>query len=117
MRIPARPRLSEVCRLGTASTPGLATNLSTSIRRWRKTSAATVDAAAQERSAGSVCWGGNAKGRCGFIFVNRLSFNTLKATGMRFFGPMGSTSALAATLPLSAAVIRLPRRHGILEAD
>lgn len=62
MRIPARPRLSEVCRLGTASTPGLATNLSTSIRRWRKTSAATVDAAAQERSAGSVCWGGNAKG-------------------------------------------------------
>ena len=49
--------------VGTASTPGLATtNLSTSMRRWRMTSAATVDGAAEERLAGWVCWRGNAEG-------------------------------------------------------
>ena len=49
--------------VGTVATPTLtATNLSTSIRRWRVTSAATVDAVAEERSAGWVCWRGNADG-------------------------------------------------------
>lgn len=78
MRIPSRPRLSAICQPGTASTLGPGTNLSTSRRRRRKTSAAMVDAAGQKRSAGSVCRRGNAKGRCGVIFVKRLSFNTLK---------------------------------------
>jgi len=91
--------------VGTASTPGLATtNLSTSMRRWRMTSAATVDAAAEERSAGWVCWRGNAEGLGGFTYVNRLSLTTLQPTGMGFFGLMGSTSALATTLLLSAVV-------------
>ncbi|NHB78328.1 DUF2793 domain-containing protein [Rhodobacter calidifons] len=91
--------------VGTASTPGLATtNLSTSMRRWRMTSAATVDAAAEERSAGWVCWRGNAEGLGGFTYVNRLSLTTLQPTGMGFFGLMGSTSALATTLALSAVV-------------
>ena len=91
--------------VGTASTPGLATtNLSTSMRRWRMTSAATADAAAEERSAGWVCWRGNADGLGGFTYVNRLSLTTLQPTGMGFFGLMGSTAALATTLLLSAVV-------------
>ena len=91
--------------VGTASTPGLTTtNLSTSMRRWRMTSAATADAAAEERSAGWVCWRGNADGLGGFTYVNRLSLTTLQPTGMGFFGLMGSTSALATTLALSAVV-------------
>ena len=91
--------------VGTASTPGLATtNLSTSMRRWRMTSAATVDAAAEERSAGWVCWRGNAEGLGGFTYVNRLSLTTLQPTGMGFFGLMGSTAALTMTLALSAVV-------------
>jgi hypothetical protein len=91
--------------VGTAATPGLATtNLSTSMRRWRMTSAATADAAAEERSAGWVCWRGNAEGLGGFTYVNRLSLTTLQPTGMGFFGLMGSTAALATTLALSAVV-------------
>ncbi|MBL9055961.1 MAG: DUF2793 domain-containing protein, partial [Rhodobacteraceae bacterium] len=91
--------------VGTVSTPTLATtNLSTSMRRWRVTSAATADAAAEERSAGWVCWRGNADGLGGFTYVNRLSLVTLQATGMGFFGLYGSTTALATTLTLSAAV-------------
>ena len=91
--------------VGTVSTPTLATtNLSTSMRRWRVTSAATADAAAEERSAGWVCWRGNADGLGGFTYVNRLSLVTLQATGMGFFGLYGSTTALATTLTLSAVV-------------
>jgi hypothetical protein len=49
--------------IGTVSAPSLVTtNLSTSIRRWRVTSAATADAAAEERSAGWICQRGNAMG-------------------------------------------------------
>ena len=89
--------------VGTVATPTLATtNLSTSMRRWRVTSAATVDAAAEERSAGWVCWCGNADGLGGWTYVNRLSLTTLQATGMGFFGLYGSTAALATTLTLSA---------------
>jgi hypothetical protein len=91
--------------VGTTSTPTLATtNLSTSMRRWRMTSAATADAVAEERSAGWVCWRGNADGLGGFTYVNRLSLTTLQPTGMGFFGLMGSTAALATTLTLSAVV-------------
>ena len=89
--------------VGTVATPTLATtNLSTSMRRWRVTSAATVDAAAEERSAGWVCWRGNADGLGGWTYVNRLSLTTVQATGMGFFGLYGSTAALATTLTLSA---------------
>lgn len=89
--------------VGTVATPTLATtNLSTSMRRWRVTSAATVDAAAEERSAGWVCWRGNADGLGGWTYVNRLSLTALQATGMGFFGLYGSVAALATTLTLSA---------------
>ena len=91
--------------VGTAATPTLATtNLSTSMRRWRMTSAATAGAAAEERSAGWVCWRGNADGLGGFTYVNRLSMVTLQATGMGFFGLIGSVAALSTTLTLSAVV-------------
>ena len=60
--------------VGTVSTPTLATtNLSTLMRRWRVTSAATADAAAEERSAGWVCWRGNADGLDGFTYVKRCA--------------------------------------------
>ena len=91
--------------VGTVSTPTLATtNLSTSMRRWRVTSAATADAVAEERSAGWVCWRGNAAGLGGWNYVNRLSLTALQATGMGFFGLYGSTAALATTLTLAAAI-------------
>ncbi len=91
--------------VGTVSTPTLATtNLSTSMRRWRVTSAATVDAVAEERSAGWVCWRGNAPGLGGWSYVNRLSLTTLQATGMGFFGLYGSTAALATTLTLNSVI-------------
>lgn len=91
--------------VGTAATPTLATtNLSTSMRRWRMTSAATAGAAAEERSAGWVCWRGNADGLGGFTYVNRLSLVTLQPTGMGFFGLIGSVAALSTTLTLSAVV-------------
>ena len=91
--------------VGTAATPTLATtNLSTSMRRWRMTSAATAGAAAEERSAGWVCWRGNADGLGGFTYVNRLSLVTLQATGMGFFGLIGSVAALSTSLTLSAIV-------------
>jgi hypothetical protein len=91
--------------VGTVATPTLATtNLSTSMRRWRVTSAATADAVAEERSAGWVCWRGNADGLGGWNYVNRLSLTTLQVTGMGFFGLYGSTAALATTLTLAAAI-------------
>lgn len=91
--------------VGTVSTPGLATtNLSTSMRRWRLTSAATADSVADERANGWVCWRGNAEGLGGFTYVNRFSLATLQSTGMGFFGLYGATGALATTLTLSAVV-------------
>jgi len=91
--------------VGTVSTPTLTTtNLSTSMRRWRVTSAATAGSAAQERSTGWVCWRGNAEGLGGFSYVNRLSLTILQPTGMGFFGLIGSVAALSTTLSLSAVV-------------
>ena len=91
--------------VGTASTPALAvTNLSTSMRRWRMSSAATAGAAADERSVGWVCWRGNAEGLGGFTYVNRLSLVTLQPTGTGFFGLYGSTAALSATLTLGSVM-------------
>lgn len=91
--------------VGTVATPTLATTgLAASIRRWRVTSAATANAAAEERSAGWVCWRGNAEGLGGWNYVNRLSLTTLQATGMGFFGLYGSVAALATTLTLATVL-------------
>jgi hypothetical protein len=78
------------------------------MRRWRMTSAATAGAAAEERSAGWVCWRGNAEGLGGFTYVNRLSMVTLQATGMGFFGLIGSVAALST---IRAAPRRRRRRR------
>jgi len=94
-----------ITSVGTASTPTLAaTNLATSMRRWRLTSAATADAPAEQRSTGWACWRGNVAGLGGWTFVMRISLATLQATRMGFFGLYGSTAALATTLALSAVV-------------
>ena len=91
--------------VGTVATPTLTTTgLADSMRRWRVTSAATASAVAEERSAGWVCWRGNADGLGGWNYVNRLSLTTLQATGMGFFGLYGSISALATTLTLATVV-------------
>ena len=94
-----------ITSVGTVSHPTLAaTNLAASMRRWRLTSAAVVDSAAEQRSAGWACWRGNAAGLGGWTFVTRISLTTLQATGMGFFGLYGSTAALATTLALATAI-------------
>lgn len=94
-----------ITSVGTVSTPTLAaTNLAASMRRWRLTSAAVVDSAADQRSAGWACWRGNAAGLGGWTFVTRISLTTLQATGMGYFGLYGSTAALATTLTLATAI-------------
>ena len=94
-----------ITSVGTVSHPTLAaSNLAASMRRWRLTSAAVVDSAAEQRSAGWACWRGNAAGLGGWTFVTRISLTTLQATGMGFFGLYGSTAALATTLALAAAI-------------
>jgi hypothetical protein len=85
--------------VGTVSTPGLsATSLATSTRRWRLTSAAVVDSAADQRSGVFTCWRGNAAGLGGWTFVTRISLSTLQATGVAFFGLYASTAALVERL-------------------
>jgi hypothetical protein len=94
-----------ITSVGTVSHPTLAaTNLAASMRRWRLTSAVTIDASAEQRSAGWACWRGNAAGLGGWTFVTRLSLTTLQATGMGFFGLYGSTAALATTLTLATVL-------------
>jgi len=94
-----------ITSVGTVSSPTLAaTNLAASMRRWRLTSAAVVDSAAEQRSAGWACWRGNAAGLGGWTFVTRILLTTLQATGMAFFGRYGSTAALATTLTLATAI-------------
>lgn len=68
------------------------------------TSAAVVESAAKQRSAGWACWRGNAPGLGGWTFLTRLSLTTLQATGMGSFGLYGQTAALATTLMLAAAI-------------
>ncbi len=91
--------------VGTVATPTLTTTgLADSMRRWRVTSAATASAVAEERSAGWVCWRGNADGLGGWNYVDRLSLTTVQATGMGFFGLYGSVAALATTLTLATVL-------------
>jgi hypothetical protein len=91
--------------VGTVSTPTLtATNLASSMRRWRMTSAATANAVAEERPGGWVCWRGNAAGLGGFSYVNRLAMVTLQPTGTAIFGLIGSISGLSAAQTLATLV-------------
>lgn len=71
----------------------------------------TAGAAAEERSAGWVCWHGNAEGLGGFTYVKRRSLVTLQATGMGFFGLIRSVAALSTILTLSALDLRCGLRR------
>lgn len=83
-----------VTSVGTVSTTALAsTNLSTSFRRWRLTSAATANSASENRSAATVCWRGNAAGLGGFTLVTRIVLSTLPANARGFFGLLSATGA------------------------
>jgi hypothetical protein len=87
---------------GSTSTPTLSgTDLSTSMRRWRMTSATTADSATGDRSQQWVCWRGNAPKLGGWTYVNRLSLSTLQSTGMGFFGLYGQTTAPSTSLQFS----------------
>jgi len=78
-------------------TPG-STNLSTSIRRWRVTSAALITgSSSDERAPVKLCFRGNAAGLGGWTYTNRISLATLQASANGFFGMLSSTSALAVT--------------------
>lgn len=91
--------------VGNASTPALAaTNLSTSIRRWRVTSAATAPSAAEERAAATVAWRGNAAGLGGWTYTNRISLVTLQTGAVAFFGMLASTAALSTSQTIAALV-------------
>jgi hypothetical protein len=84
--------------VGTVSHPVLAsTNLSTSCRRWRVSSTTTANAVADERSASTVCWRGNAPGLGGWTYTNRLSIVTLQTACKAFFGISSSVAAFTTT--------------------
>ncbi len=83
---------------GTTATPALAaTNLLTSVRRWRLTSATTSNSVADERSSITTCWRGNAAGLGGFTYTNRIGLVTLQAGAKGFFGLWSSIAAGATT--------------------
>lgn len=91
--------------VGTISHPALSgASLLTSSRRWRATSAATANSVADQRSALTACWRGNAAGLGGFTLITRISLTTLQPTGIGFFGLLASVAALATTTVLSALV-------------
>lgn len=74
--------------VGTVSIPTLtSTNFSTSIRRWRVTSAATANSAAENRTNATTMWRGNAAGLGGFTFITRISLATLSSNCRGFFWP------------------------------
>jgi hypothetical protein len=88
--------------VGTISTPTLATgSVAATSRRWRNTSTATADSAAEQRGGVLACFRGNVAGQGGFTFIARISLATLQATGMGFFGLLPSTLALATTLTVA----------------
>lgn len=92
-----------ITNVGTVSHPALAeTNLSTSARRWRLTSAATANAASENRAAATLCWRGNAAGLGGFRFISRISLGTLSTNCRGFFGLTSATTAIATTQVPSA---------------
>ena len=84
--------------VGTASHPTpAATNLATSIRRWRMTSAATSNAAAEDRSTQLQVHRGSAAGRGGFTLMTTIIIGSAAALQRGFFGLMAATGATSTT--------------------
>lgn len=89
--------------VGTVSHPTLqSTNLLTSTRRWRMTSATTANSVSDERSAATVCWRGNAAGLGGWTYINRVSLTALQAASVGFFGLSSSVVAFSTTQTIAA---------------
>lgn len=87
-----------VTNVGTVSHPTLAsTNLSTSVRRWRLTSAATANSASENRCAQTIVWRGNAADLGGFTVIMRVNLATLAANCRGFFGLTSATGAISTT--------------------
>lgn len=92
-----------VTNVGTVSHPALAsTNLSTSFRRWRLTSATTANSASENRSAQTMVWRGNAAGLGGFTLIMRICLSTLPANHRAFFGLLSATGATSTSQVPSA---------------
>ncbi len=86
--------------VGTISTPALATtNLHTSMRQSRVTSAAGANSAAELRNASGMVWRGNAAGMGGWFYSARFAVNTTVANQRLIMGLMASTTAIAVTQP------------------
>jgi hypothetical protein len=92
-----------VTSVGTVSTPTLATgSLLAGARRWRVTSAATANAAAENRSAQTMVYIGDAAGRGGFTLMMRVAFTTQPANYRGFFGLLSATGATSTSQVPSA---------------
>lgn len=84
--------------VGTVSHPTLAsTNLRTQTSRWNVISAATANAAAENRSAFLRIWRGDQPGLGGFFHRTRFAIVSNTANQRSFFGFLASTSAIALT--------------------
>lgn len=91
--------------VGTTSTPSIAsTNLSTSKRRWRITSAATAASVSEEYAQTNMCWRGNAAGLGGFTYMAQVSLSTVQADSTGFFGLYNSVAALSTSLTTTGMV-------------
>lgn len=91
--------------------PALAsTNLSTSVRRGRLTSAATANALASSYATSTMVWRGNAATLGGFFYTTRFNFATLQ-TGNRAF--IGLRDVIAAPTNIDPLASTTPGAFGI----
>ncbi len=88
--------------MGMVSVQGIGSgSLAQTMRRWRTTSAATANAACGNHSGIQACLRGSVAGTGGFMFVTRLSLQTLQPTGIGFFGLAAGNGAPLGTWSLS----------------
>lgn len=84
--------------VGTVSTPTLtATNLAESIRRWRWTSAASANSAAEGRTAQGLVWRGDNPGLGGWFYSCRWSVGSTTTDQQTAVGLWAATGATATT--------------------
>jgi hypothetical protein len=84
--------------VGTVATPTLtAGSLSTSMRRWRWTSAATANAASEGRTAAGLVWRGDAAGLGGWFYSCRWGIASTTANQQAAVGLWAATGATATT--------------------
>jgi hypothetical protein len=97
--------------VGTISNPAPAsTNLFTSIRRFRDTSAALGGSLASHYQTNLMAWRGNAAGLGGFFYTTRFGLSTLQSGNRGFWGLADVTSAPTNVDPTTATA---PGKLGI----